>query len=240
MQHAKSIVTFDSVKYAYAPGLPTVIKDVSFKLPAKSFTVVVGPSGSGKSTLLALAVGLAKPTHGSVDVSAKVRMIFQSGGLLPWRTVADNVRLGFTGMTIDARDAERRTKEVLTELGIDAYEKCYPRELSGGQRQRVGIARALVSEPELLLLDEPFSALDAETTLRLRLIIESIYRKGIAMFMVSHSIEDAVLLADEVLVVANGCVMKRVPVTIPRPRRAEDAAVRMLVSEVRRLIPEPR
>lgn len=234
----KNIVEFKDVSFSYGVGLPAVVHDLSLVLPERSFTVVVGPSGSGKTTLLSLAMGLDRATKGVVENNAKTRMIFQSGGLLPWRTVLDNVQLGFTGMNLRMHDREKRAREVLAELGIADFENSYPRELSGGQRQRVGIARALVSEPELLLLDEPFSALDAETTAHLRERVENIYKKGIAMFMVSHSIEDAVLLADQIVVVAGGRLMKKVPVTIARPRRVDDAAVRMLVTHVRALIPE--
>lgn len=232
------ILSFDDVDYAYEPEHLSVLHDVSLTLAPHSFTSIVGPSGSGKSTILWLAERLFLPASGKVAVNAKTRMVFQSGGLLPWRTVMENVLLGFEDMHIGTRDAEHKARTVLKELGIDTFEKSYPRDLSGGQRQRVGIARALVADPGLLLLDEPFSALDAETTQHLSALIEGIFEKGtMSMLMVSHSIEDAVVLSDEVFVVADGRIKKRVPIQLPRPRDAVHPGVQRIVTEVRALLP---
>jgi NitT/TauT family transport system ATP-binding protein len=228
------VLSFDNVSFAYEPHLPIVMHDVSFTLPSRSFTTIVGPSGGGKSTVLRLAVDLQKATSGSVVNHARTRMIFQSGGLLPWRTVAQNVHLGFSGVPGSKHVHAKRAHEELANLGLADFADVYPRELSGGQRQRVGIARALVSDPELLLLDEPFSALDVETTERLSQELLQIFAdRNITMLMVSHSIEDAVMLADEVFVYAQGTISHKIPIHLSRPREREDTDVLKLVKEIK-------
>ncbi len=232
------ILSFKDVSYRYDKRLPEVLRDISFTLLKSTFTVIVGPSGSGKSTILSLAVGLEKPNKGTITLNARTRMIFQSGALLPWRTVLENVLLGATGMKLTRHAAEHTAHAALTDLGIDSFADAYPRDLSGGQRQRVGIARALVSAPELLLLDEPFSALDAETSERLGEEVERLRaEKGMTMLMVSHSIEDAVRLADEIFVVAARGVKERVRVALPRPRDMHGREAIELVQKVRKLLP---
>lgn len=232
------ILSFDSVSYRYDKHLPEVLRDISFSIKKGSFTVIVGPSGSGKSTILTLAVGLEKPEKGTIALSAKTRMIFQSGALLPWRTVLDNAVLGATGMHLTRHNAEHKARLALHDLGIDQFIHAYPRDLSGGQRQRVGIARALVSEPELLLLDEPFSALDAETSEHLGEEIERLRKdKGMTMLMVSHSIEDAVRLADDIFVVADHGIKERIHVPLARPRDMHSRETVEFVARVRKLLP---
>lgn len=234
----KPVLSFDAVSFAYDPHLPVVMHDVSFTLPPRSFTAIVGPSGGGKSTLLRLTIGLEKPSGGTVVNSARTRMIFQSGALLPWRTVKENVHLGFSGTHGSKHFHAKRVHEELANLGLTAFADVYPRDLSGGQRQRVGIARALVSDPDLLLLDEPFSALDVETTERLSQELLQIFAdRNITMLMVSHNIEDAVMLADEVFVFAGGTISHKVHVLLPRPRDREDAHFVKIVKEVKEMIP---
>lgn len=238
MSTEKPILAFDNVTFSYEPQLPEIIHDVSFSLEPKSFTVIVGPSGSGKSTILRLAIGLDKPQKGTVSLSARTRMIFQSGALLPWATVLENVLIGFTGLTVSEKEQQKLAMEALAELGIETLASAYPRALSGGQRQRVGIARALVSEPELMLLDEPFSALDIETSERLAHELLAIAaKKGMTMLMVSHSIDDAVMLADRIFVFKDGVIAHSVDVTAPRPRKRGDAYIELTIDKVRRLLP---
>ena len=233
-----ALLTFDHVSFSYEPHLPIVMKDVSFILPQGSFTAIVGPSGGGKSTLLNLTVGLQKATSGKVINHARTRMIFQNAALLPWRTVKQNVHLGFAGTPGSKKEHKKRVTEELANLGLTEFADVYPRDLSGGQRQRVGIARALVSDPELLLLDEPFSALDVETTEHLSAELLQIFAKrNITMFMVSHNIEDAVLLADEIFVFSGGTISHQVPISLPRPRNRESTPVERLVKEVHGFIP---
>ncbi len=232
------ILSFNHVKFAYEKGLPEVIHDVSFTLIPGSLTVIVGPSGSGKSTILRLAIGLAPATKGTVSCTGRTRMIFQSGALLPWNTARENVEIGFIGTGVPRGQYRSHALAALKELGIEHLSDSYPRNLSGGQRQRVGIARALVSEPELLLLDEPFSALDVETTDRLANDLLAVHQKGITMLMVSHSIEDAVVLADSVLVFKDGVIAHTVPIELPRPRVRTDRDVFAIVDKVKALLPE--
>ncbi len=234
----KPILSFDSVKFAYDKSLPEVIHGVSFELAPDSFTVIVGASGSGKSTILRLAIGLDIPTKGTIDLHERTRMIFQSGALLPWATVLENVLIGFTGLNLPLVEQKRRAMARLEELGIVHLTGAYPRALSGGQRQRVGIARALVSEPKLLLLDEPFSALDTDTSEHLAEELLAIRAKqDMTMFMVSHSIEDAVILADSIFVFREGGIAHTVPISLPHPRKRDDPAVVKLVREIKELLP---
>jgi NitT/TauT family transport system ATP-binding protein len=238
MEDKLAPLTFDHVSFSYEPHLPTVVKDVSFTLAPRTFTAIVGPSGGGKSTLLNLTVGLQKATSGQVTNSVRTRMIFQNAALLPWRTVQQNVHLGFAGTPGSKKEHKKRVTEELANLGLTSFADTYPRDLSGGQRQRVGIARALVSDPELLLLDEPFSALDVETTEHLSLELLDIFAKrNITMFMVSHNIEDAVLLADEIFVFSGGIISHKIPVMLPRPRVRESAQVEKIIKEVKGFIP---
>lgn len=237
MDRAEPILTFEKVKFAYDKTLPEVIHDVSFTLMPGSFTVIVGPSGSGKSTLLRLAIGLDSATSGTVANSARTRMIFQSGALLPWNTVLENVLIGFTGSDVPQKRQLTDARNTLSMLGIEHLATIYPRNLSGGQRQRVGIARALVSAPELMLLDEPFSALDIDTADRLAGDLLAIHAKGMTMLMVSHSIEDAVMLADTILVFKDGIIADTVHVALGRPRKRTDHDVLALVDKVKAMVP---
>ncbi len=234
----KSVLVFDQVRFAYDRSLPEIVHGVSFSLAPGSVTVIVGPSGSGKSTLLRLAVGLDKPTKGTVALGARTRMIFQSGALLPWATVLENVLIGFRGLLTKEKARTAHALAALAELGIREHANAYPRMLSGGQRQRVGIARALVSAPELLLLDEPFSALDVETADTLLSELLSIRQMSkLTMLMVSHSIEDAVLLADTVFVFKGGVIAHTVPVPLSRPRTRDNPEVMALIHRVKGMMP---
>ncbi len=236
--HSKAVVSFEKVSFAYDAHGPLIMRDVSFDLAPRTFTAIVGPSGGGKSTLLNLSVGLQKPMSGTVTNKARTRMIFQNAALLPWRTVKENVHLGFSGTPGSKKEHMKRIHDELANLGLAEFADVYPRDLSGGQRQRVGIARALVSDPELLLLDEPFSALDIETTEHLSLELLDIFAKrNIAMLMVSHNIEDAVMLADEIFVFSGGVISHRVPIALPRPRARESQHVDHLVKQVKGYIP---
>lgn len=227
---------FKDVHYCYPTG-PEVLHGISFELKRNSFTLIVGESGSGKSTVLGLASGLSKPSRGQIDAPLRTRMVFQSGALLPWRTAAENVALGLYDRKISNTEKTKSIKEALSELGLGDFLSARPRDLSGGQRQRVGIARALVADPEILLLDEPFSALDAETTQHLIETVEELYlKKNMTMLMVSHSIEDAVMLADEVIVVAHGKISGTLTVPLPRPRKRDSGEVMAIMASVKGLL----
>lgn len=235
--HEKPVVAFEDVGFSYEPHEPEALTDISFTLAPHSLTAIVGPSGCGKSTLLKLVAGIEKPTRGVCTIAQNPNMVFQNAALLPWLSARDNVIVGLYETNHSEAEKEKRADKELKELGIGDFMNTYPRDLSGGQRQRVGIARALAADPDLLLLDEPFSALDAETTERLRKEVEAIaMRRGVTMLMVSHNIEDAVLLADEVFVMDKGKITHRVKISLPRPRKRDDIHVHADATRIRSLL----
>ncbi|WP_406376315.1 ABC transporter ATP-binding protein [Streptomyces sp. NBC_00647] len=181
-------------------GDRVVLDHLDLTIADEELVVLLGPSGCGKSTLLRLLAGLDRPDDGRVEVPAKRAIVFQADRLLPWQRVLRNVTLGLHGP-----DADQRALDVLTEVGLAGREKAWPKELSGGEAQRVSLARALVSEPELVLLDEPFAALDAITRLRMHdLVRELRSRHHAAMLLVTHDVDEAIALADRVVVMSNG------------------------------------
>jgi len=181
-------------------GDRVVLDHLELTIGAEELVVLLGPSGCGKSTLLRLLAGLDRPDGGRVEVPAKRAIVFQADRLLPWQRVLRNVTLGLHGP-----DADRRALDVLAEVGLAGREKAWPKELSGGEAQRVSLARALVSEPELVLLDEPFAALDAITRLRMHDLVRALRSKHhAAMLLVTHDVDEAIALADRILVMSNG------------------------------------
>ncbi|WP_329303695.1 ABC transporter ATP-binding protein [Streptomyces sp. NBC_00659] len=181
-------------------GDRVVLDRLDLTIEDGELVVLLGPSGCGKSTLLRLLAGLDRPDGGRVEVPAKRAIVFQADRLLPWQRVLRNITLGLHGP-----DADQRARDVLAEVGLSGREKAWPKELSGGEAQRVSLARALVSEPELVLLDEPFAALDAITRLRMHDLVRALRTKHhAAMLLVTHDIDEAIALADRVLVMSNG------------------------------------
>jgi sulfonate transport system ATP-binding protein len=218
-QHAGARVRLDGVDKSFENR--QVLRDLSVSIRPGEFVAVVGRSGSGKSTLLRLLCGLETPSSGTVaisgddgrDLSAAVRVVFQEPRLLPWRSVLANVTLGKT------RVDPRRPLEVLKEVGLADRADEFPAVLSGGQRQRVALARALVHEPRLLLLDEPFGALDALTRIEAQELVEQLWLEaGFTAVMVTHDVAEAVLLSDRVLVIEDGQIVEDVAIDVPRPR----------------------
>lgn len=205
---------------------------VSVDIEEGEFVAIVGPSGCGKSTLLRLIHGLEQPSGGKIlfrgqevrGLNPACAMVFQSFGLLPWYTVQENIQVALEARGLDEHEIRRRTARYLDKVGLDGYENAYPRELSGGMNRRVGICRALAVEPELLLMDEPFSGLDALTTLHLREELLDLWKDpdfpANTVIMVTHIIEEAVELADRVLVMGAkpGKIVMDMPVELPRPR----------------------
>src|SRR6185369_9760752 len=201
---------------------------------------LLGQSGSGKSTMLRIMAGLIGADHGQVlyrglplyGPAHGISMVFQSFALFPWLTVQKNVELGLEAKGMPPDERARRAETAIELIGLSGFEGALPRELSGGMRQRVGIARALVLEPEVLLMDEAFSALDVLTGERLREDILELWESGQmptkAMLIVSHNIEEAVLMADRVLIFASdpGRVRFQMAIQLPRPRDPESADVR--------------
>lgn len=218
-----------SKQYDTRHGPLSAIEGISFEMAACEFLCVVGPSGCGKTTLLRLLSGLLMPDQGQVYLHdqpvrgprQEIGFVFQKANLMPWRTVIDNVLLPLQIQRMPPAEAEERALQALDLVGLGEFARNYPRELSGGMEQRVAIARALAHEPQILLLDEPFGALDALTRERLNqelLHVWQISRKTVVM--VTHDVREAVFLADRVLVLSQrpGQVAAIVPITLPRPR----------------------
>src|SRR5689334_15188741 len=181
-------------------GDRVVLDRLDLTIEDGELVILLGPSGCGKSTLLRLLAGLDRPDGGRVEVPAKRAVVFQADRLLPWQRVLRNITLGLHGA-----DADQRARDVLAEVGLAGREKAWPKELSGGEAQRVSLARALVSEPELVLLDEPFAALDAITRLRMHDLVRALRsRHHAAMLLVTHDVDEAIALADRVVVMSEG------------------------------------
>lgn len=216
------IISFSHVSKTYPPLGAVALQDVNFAIEQGEFFCVVGPSGCGKSTVLKIIAGLDVQNSGEVEKPNHVAMVFQSGALLPWLTVLENVAFGLKATGQPARHIQLESQKYVELMGLKDHANKYPRELSGGQRQRVGIARALVVNTEVLLLDEPFSALDTATTEELHKDLLQIWKATHkTIVMVSHSIEEAVTLADKIMLMKNGHVEQIFPITLPRPRREQ-------------------
>ena len=181
-------------------GDRVVLDHLDLTIADEELVVLLGPSGCGKSTLLRLLAGLDRPDGGLVEVPAKRAIVFQAHRLLPWQRVLRNVTLGLRGS-----DADARARSALAEVGLAGRENAWLKELSGGEAQRVSLARALVSEPELVLLDEPFAALDAITRLRMHDLVRALRSKHhAAMLLVTHDVDEAIALADRIVVMSDG------------------------------------
>ncbi len=215
-------------------GHDVAVRDLNFEIKKGEFICVIGPSGEGKSSILQLIAGLEKESGGSITRPENVAMVFQAGALLPWRTALENVELGLEAIEPHAVRRKIHAEKFIALLGLGGFERHYPRELSGGQRQRVGIARALAVNPDVLLLDEPFSALDPRTTEELHKDIIKIWQEsGKTVVMVSHLIEEAVTLADKIILIKNHTIEKIFEVGLARPRRENAAAFATEVNKVR-------
>ena len=223
-----------------------VLDDVSLTLHEGEVVALLGRSGSGKSTLLRTIAGLIAPTSGTVryrgtplnGANPGVGMVFQSFALMPWLTVQANVELGLQARGVPEAERRQRALDAIDMIGLDGFESAYPKELSGGMRQRVGFARALVLQPDALLMDEPFSALDVLTAENLRTELVSLWAQPDfptkAVCIVTHNIEEAVLLADRVLVLGSnpGHIKAEVDVCLPRPRDRRSPTFDALVDQL--------
>ncbi len=223
-----------------------VLDDVNVTLQSGEIVGLLGRSGSGKSTLLRIVSGLLKPTAGEVlwrglpltGPAAGVAMVFQSFALFPWLTVQENVELGLEAQGVKKAEREERTEAAIDLIGLGGYDTAYPKELSGGMRQRVGLARALVVHPDLLLMDEPFSALDVLTAETLRTDLIDLWMDGKlpvkSVLIVTHNIEEAVLMCDRILVFSSnpGRVAQELKVPFAHPRNRFDPAFRQMVDDI--------
>ena len=223
-----------------------VLDDVSLTLKTGEIVGLLGRSGSGKSSLLRIIAGLAPPSSGDVVWQGRplvgppdgVSMVFQSFALFPWLTVLENVELGLEARKVPPAEARRRALSAIDLIGLDGFESAYPKELSGGMRQRVGFARAMVVRPQLLLMDEPFSALDVLTAETLRTDMIDLWIEGRlpakSVLIVTHNIEEAVLLCDRILMFSSnpGRVAHEIKVDLTHPRRRTAPAFRQLVDDI--------
>jgi len=210
----------------------TAIKELTLDVAKGEFVSLVGPSGCGKSTFLNVLLGLLKPDAGEIRLNGKQitgpgqerAMVFQEFGLLPWRTVLANVELGLELKGVQASVRRERAMELIKMAGLAGFASHYPHELSGGMKQRVGLARALVTDPEVLLMDEPFAALDAQTRDLMQLELLQIWdRTKKTVVFVTHSIEEAAYLSDRVIVISArpGRAKDVMKIALPRPRDYE-------------------
>jgi NitT/TauT family transport system ATP-binding protein len=243
------LLEIDNVRKAFPRtdgGELLVLEGVSLRMREGEIVGLLGRSGSGKSTLLRLIAGLSRPSAGNLAYRGEpidgpplgVAMVFQSFALFPWLTVYDNVALGLEAQQVPSAEVRKRSLAAIDLIGLDGYESAYPRELSGGMRQRVGFARALVVHPQILLMDEPFSALDVLTAETLRTDFLDLWSDGRmpikGVLLVTHNIEEAVLMCDRIMIFGSnpGRILTEIPVTLPQPRNRLDPSFAALVERV--------
>ncbi|MBV8829253.1 MAG: ABC transporter ATP-binding protein [Acidobacteriaceae bacterium] len=225
----------DRVSHSY--GQLEVLRNLSLEVLDGEFVAVVGPSGCGKTTLLNLLSRFDRPSAGLIEVNGQTRTVYQKDGLFPWQTVWENIALGLR-RTKDKKEQERQVKELISLIRLEGFENSYPYQLSGGMRQRVELARALAGTSEVLLLDEPFSALDYLTRLRMRLELARILKeRPRTVVLVTHDIEEAAQLADRIIVLSEAPAQIRfeLSITAIRPR---DPTHEEVVRAVHRVLTE--
>jgi len=232
--------------YGAGPQVYCAVAGVTLVIREGEFVSLLGPSGCGKSTLLRIITGLNRATTGTVlyrgqpvvEVNPHATIVFQTFALYPWLTVEENVEVALKARGVPAGERRQRARHLIDIVGLDGFESAYPRELSGGMRQKVGFARAMAVEPELLCLDEPFSALDVLSAEALRgELLELWLTKAIptkAILMVTHNIEEAVLMSDRVVIMAKnpGRVLAEIPVPLRHPRKRQDTAFQAIVDKI--------
>ncbi|MDE2578341.1 MAG: nitrate/sulfonate/bicarbonate ABC transporter ATP-binding protein [Hyphomicrobiales bacterium] len=246
---SKPLVELSHVRQSYSIGSEkerAVLDDVNLTIREREIVGLLGRSGSGKSTILRIVSGLAKASGGDVRFMGEpvtgpvdgVAMVFQSFALFPWLTVMENVELGLRAKKVSEAAARPRALKAIDLIGLDGFESAYPKELSGGMRQRVGFARALVVNPQLLLMDEPFSALDVLTAETLRTDLLDLWVEGRmpikSILLVTHGIEEAVLMCDRIVVLQSnpGRIAAEMHVKMPHPRNRLDPEFRQLVDHI--------
>ena len=247
--NTSALLSVDAVRKAFPKpdgAELLVLEGVNLQLAEGQIVGLLGRSGSGKSTLLRLIAGLAQPSAGELTYLGKriegpaegIAMVFQSFALFPWLTVFENVALGLEAQRLPKAQIRKRSLAAIDMIGLDGFESAYPRELSGGMRQRVGFARALVVHPNILLMDEAFSALDVLTAETLRTDFLDLWCEGRmpikGVILVTHNIEEAVLMCDRILVFGSnpGRILSEIAVTLPQPRNRLDPSFRALVDRI--------
>ena len=247
---ARPVLTIAGVEKTFATSRGERLKaldTIDLGVAENEFVCIVGPSGCGKSTLLRMCAGLEPCETGSIAFRGapvlqprrEIGMVFQEYSLLPWRSVADNVAMGPEFAGRGRKECARTAEEYLQLVGLAEFGRSYPHELSGGMRQRVAIARALANRPELLLMDEPFGALDAHTRILLqRELLKICLRHRTTILFVTHSVDEAVFLADRIVVMSArpGRVKAIIPVAMPRPRSRGDASYAALTQHILELL----
>jgi len=236
----RPVARIDGLGFGWPGTGDAVLADVSLSLPPRSVTAVLGPSGAGKSTLLRLVAGLLTPTAGIVEIApgkgVPVAMVFQDPRLLPWLSVRDNLGFALEAVGVPRSEHEARWRPLLAQVGLGEVADMRPAELSGGMAQRVGVVRALALRPRLLLLDEPFAAVDPLRRDRLQVLLSRLLRASQSTaLLVTHDVREAAVLADEVVVLAGrpATVMHRLQVSAAHPRDALDPAVTEAARRVR-------
>jgi NitT/TauT family transport system ATP-binding protein len=210
-------------------GMLPALRNLSLHIPQNTFVTMVGPSGCGKTTLLKIVAGLLKPSAGMVTLGGRSleatrderALVFQDASLFPWYTVEKNATYGLVTRGVSGREARARVKPVLEMVGLGGFEKAYPHELSGGMQQRVNLARALAVQPSLLLMDEPFAALDAQTREHMQAELLNIWaQSNVTVLFITHQIDEAIYLGDRVVVLSSrpGRVVADIPIELERPR----------------------
>jgi len=224
-----------------------VLEDILNEIADSEFICLLGPSGCGKTTLLRIVAGLGQATTGEIILNNQkitrtntcIGMVFQEYALFPWRNILDNAIFGLEMQGIDRETARNKTRKYLRLLGLEQFEKSYPHELSGGMKQRVAILRALLVKPEVLLMDEPFGALDAQTRNQLQTELLKIWSKDKkTVLFVTHSVDEAVYLADRVIIFSKrpGRIRKTIEIKLPRPRDRTSMEVNKVRSKVLRAL----
>jgi len=237
-----------SKQYASEQGTVQALADVTFQVDSGELVCIVGPSGCGKTTLFRILAGLEPATRGEVTLNGSVvteptpnmGIVFQEYHLFPWRTVRGNIAFGLEkAVGLDGTDRDQRVQQLVDLVGLAGFEDSYPKSLSGGMKQRVALARALAIDPALLLMDEPFGAVDAQTRERLQAELLEIWQEtGKTILFVTHDVEEAVTLADRVVVMGRdpGQIREIVAVDLDRPRSRGDAAFGGYSEQIRSLI----
>jgi NitT/TauT family transport system ATP-binding protein len=234
---AAAAVTLSGVSKVYGKGAAAVhaLDGVTLTVKPGEFTCLIGASGCGKSTLLSLVAGLERPTAGTIGVGGRVAFMFQEAALFPWLTAAGNIELALRAGGVPRAERGPRTRELLETVRLGGFGGKRPHELSGGMRQRVALARALAQEADVLLMDEPFGALDAMTRDLLHDELDRITAgRGITVLFVTHNVREAVRLGDRVVIMSSrpGRIGEEFPVSVPRPRRIDSAPVAELASTI--------
>lgn len=235
MNNMESVIKLENITKQFSSEEGAALRGVNIEVKSGEFVCIIGTSGCGKSTILNIIAGLETPTSGSLKRPPKVGMVFQSGALFPWLSVLDNVAVGLRSTGLSLSEARAKAPHYIEMMHLSDKALAYPADLSGGMRQRVSIARALAANPEVLLLDEPFSALDPKTTAELHADLLDIWKKTkTTILMVSHLIEEAVTLAGRVVLIKDGVVDETFSIDLPYPRRDQNEEFSRVVLHIRK------